>query len=434
MSLALSGVAATEVLPAPGVVAWPATGRIAFRFFAALFVFGNLPWPLGDIPKTAWASTSWNDVQQKIVLWAAERVLHFQDVKAVDNGSGDRSYDFAYWFVLVLLSLAISAIWSVLDARRSDYERLHVWVRTYVRYVLCATMLSYGSIKLVRGQFPALSGARLIESLGDLTPMGMLWTFMGASSSYTFFAGLMEVVGGALLLFRRTTLLGALLLCGVIGNVVILNFCYDVPVKLYSLSLLLMALFLVAPDGKRLADFFLRNRATAPDDPQRLFQRRSLRWGAAIAKLLLIGVLVNSAVGNVTGVRKAIAVGATAGFSGVYDVEQFERDGKQLETGDPARWRRVGIGDFEFGIKRGDDSFERLRLTVSPDGRSLTLAKRSEAPKTWPLQVVREPGSLLLTGRFADSDLRVRLRRIDPGKINLTSMGFRWINEFPDNR
>jgi hypothetical protein len=48
--------------------------------------------------------------------------------------------------------------------------------------------------------------------------------------------------------------------------------------------------------------------------------------------------------------------------------------------------------------------------------------------------VAREQGGLLLTGKVAESNLRVRLRRIDPGKINLTSMGFRWINEYPDNR
>jgi hypothetical protein len=41
--------------------------------------------------------------------------------------------------------------------------------------------------------------------------MGILWTFMAASTGYTIFAGLAEAVAGLLLLFRRTSTLGALL-------------------------------------------------------------------------------------------------------------------------------------------------------------------------------------------------------------------------------
>ena len=37
----------------------------------------------------------------------------------------------------------------------------------------------------------------------------------------------------------------------VMTNVVILNFCYDVPVKLYSSELLLMAVLLFAPHARR---------------------------------------------------------------------------------------------------------------------------------------------------------------------------------------
>lgn len=43
-------------------------------------------------------------------------------------------------------------------------------------------------------------------------------------------------------------------------NVVVLNFSYDVPVKLYSSHLLALALFLAAPEFRRLANVFLFNR------------------------------------------------------------------------------------------------------------------------------------------------------------------------------
>ena len=67
-------------------------------------------------------------------------------------------------------------------------------------------------------------------------------------------------MGGTLRYFRRTTTLGALIVAFVMTNVVMLNFCYDVPVKLFSLHILAFALFLVAPDAKRLVTFFLSPR------------------------------------------------------------------------------------------------------------------------------------------------------------------------------
>lgn len=97
--------------------------------------------------------------------------------------------------------------------------------------------------------------------------MRLLWTFMGFSRAYCIFAGAAECLGGALLFFRRTTLLGAVLLLGVLGNVVLLNFCYDVPVKLFSTFLLFLAAYLAWPDARRLADFFLLNKLIEPADP-----------------------------------------------------------------------------------------------------------------------------------------------------------------------
>jgi hypothetical protein len=44
-----------------------------------------------------------------------------------------------------------------------------------------------------------------------------------------------------------TLLLGALLVAATTTNVLLLNLSYDVPVKLYSVHLLVMALFLAAP-------------------------------------------------------------------------------------------------------------------------------------------------------------------------------------------
>ena len=126
-------------------------------------------------------------------------------------------------------------------------------------------ILSYGFFQVLPLQFPEPGPDRLIMSYGDSSPMGLLWRFMGASRPYTVFGGLAEALGGLLLLWRRTTLLGALVAFGLLLNIVMLNFSYDVPVKLFSSLLLGLALFLVWPDVGRLVDLFVRNRPGAAD-------------------------------------------------------------------------------------------------------------------------------------------------------------------------
>jgi hypothetical protein len=48
------------------------------------------------------------------------------------------------------------------------------------------------------------------------------------------------------------------------GNIAALNYCYDVPVKLYSTELLLMAIIPVAPRGLRSPSSILLRSDTAP--------------------------------------------------------------------------------------------------------------------------------------------------------------------------
>jgi hypothetical protein len=78
------------------------------------------------------------------------------------------------------------------------------------------------------------------------------------------FAGVAEYLGVALLFWRRTTLLGSLLLIGALGNVLMLDISHGVAVKRIALRLLPMAFFLTLPDLRRLADLFLRHRAAGP--------------------------------------------------------------------------------------------------------------------------------------------------------------------------
>src|SRR5207247_818050 len=72
-------------------------------------------------------------------------------------------------------------------------------------------MLYVGMVKVIPTQFPAPSLLTLVAPVGNLSLQGFLWTSIGASAPYQIFTGIVEVLGGLLLLAPRTTLLGAMI-------------------------------------------------------------------------------------------------------------------------------------------------------------------------------------------------------------------------------
>src|SRR5689334_14063011 len=221
---------------------WSPAKKVLFRFAFCYLLLYSFPFPLYYIPYVGmigmWTFQMWN----KLVPWVGQQLFGVT-ITVFPNGSGDTTFNYVQVFVFLVIATVATLVWSLLDRRRRNYARLYEWLRVYTRFVLAVAMIGYGTAKVFPSQFPMPSFDRLMQPYGDSSPMGLLWTFMGASVAYNVFTGLGELVGGLLLVFRRTTLLGALVCIGVMANVVMLNFSYDVPVKLYSTHLLLMAVF-----------------------------------------------------------------------------------------------------------------------------------------------------------------------------------------------
>jgi uncharacterized membrane protein YphA (DoxX/SURF4 family) len=238
--------------------------------------------------------------------WFAVHVFHLTGVAATRHptGSGDTARDWIGMLSLIVFAAAAAAIWGTIAewgiARRGwrrEYRTLYAWLLLAVRFTLASILLAYGISKVFDLQFSPPDVRVLNERYGDSSPMELMWTFVGFSVPYTIFSGLVEVIPGILLLFRRTAILGALMATAVMLNVALLNFCYDVPVKLYSSLDVLMALFLLLPDVPSLFQFFLRRgEARLGGVWVRRPERRWLRiagyclWGLVMGHLLYMQV------------------------------------------------------------------------------------------------------------------------------------------------
>ncbi|MFT5858053.1 MAG: hypothetical protein ACI865_000137 [Flavobacteriaceae bacterium] len=126
-------------------------------------------------------------------------------------------------------------------------------------YVLAFFLLKYGFDKLFHIQFYPPEPNTLFTPVGALTKDILFWSTMGSSGSYNTFMGVIEILPGLLLLWKRTRLIGALIALGVLVNVFALNIGFDITVKLLSLYLVLLALYVLSPWYKMLLNVFVQN-------------------------------------------------------------------------------------------------------------------------------------------------------------------------------
>jgi hypothetical protein len=229
--------------------------------------------------------------------------------------------------------------------------------------------------------------------------MNVLWSFMGSSPAFTVISGVAEVTAGLLLLFRRTATLGALAGAAVMLNVVALNFCYDVPVKLYSGHLFLVAVLLCLPDLGRLWRVFVRNRTTRPRD----LSRPRMPYFGHVLRLLIVGpVLVHEVSGVIDGYGTPVV---RPPLHGIWDVVSHTEDGVALQplTTEARRWQALLVETEHGGWRQAmDGSLRLVGLAHDPAAGTLTLTTSA----AW--SYVVGPAELTLRGEF------VRWFRPDP--------------------
>jgi len=420
---------------------WSLLKKLAFRFFFLYFILYIFFNPNGVLPYIdnlyGWYITPFHGIAALI----GKHILNLsQPVSTFTNGSGDTTYDNIIILFIVFLSIIGGIIWSASDRRTASYGKLFYWLTVVIRYYVAITMLSYGFYKIIKLQFPFLSLGALIEPYGNSSPMGLAWNFMGYSTGYNYFTGIAELSCGLLLFFRHTSTLGAIVTVVVAGNIMAINYCFDVPVKLLSTSLVLMALFLLSKDICRLINFFFLNKPAAPSDlsPHR-FRKRwknitliTLKWG------LIIYTVVFDLYGAVQAEKQYGSKAPKPPLYGLYDVKTFivNKDTLKPLTTDTVRWSKLAISyPGNVLIKFMNDSTNYFAFNVDTVKKKIVMNKYTDTAHKY-LLTYEQPkkDSLVIWGMFRKDSIKVNLSRRDAGKFLLVRRGFHWINEYPFNR
>lgn len=405
----------------------------AFRFGFAYWVLFALPFPLGALPYVAVAGEAYLSARLVLVRWVGAHVFHVTVPEGPARGSGDGTGDWVWVACNLALALLASVVWT-LAARRSPAARTRAALSVGKRYFLAATLLGYGAVKIAKTQFPSLGPSALATTYGESSPMGLLWRFMGHSTAYSVFTGVLEIAGALLLFHRRTVTLGALILAGVMANVVMLNLCFDVPVKIFSTHLLLIALSLLAPQAAALAKLFLLGRPAELVLPPtfELATRRGRIARIATKVVLVAGFLLVSTVSTAMAYTTWGDGRPPLPLEGIWQVVELDHAGEQGPKPEPLRWQRVTIDMQGFVTFDTDGARRRWQLTYDAEQKTVRLQEKGGGT------LATEPGStpemadqLVLSGEVLGKPTRVVLRKVPDAEIPLKSRGFHWVNEQP---
>lgn len=200
-------------------------------------------------------------IVKNILLFFLNPLLKIIDTKNIESDSKEMYH---VVILYLILSLIAASIWCIISRARKNEGSLYYWIHVISAYILSFFLFVYGFNKVFKLQFYIPEPNTLYTPLGQLSKDILFWSSMGSSYSYNLFMGLVEIIPALLLLFRRTRMLGAVISFTVLLNVLMINFGFDISVKILSSFLLFLSLVILFPYTKKLFSFFFQVNNKVP--------------------------------------------------------------------------------------------------------------------------------------------------------------------------
>ncbi len=259
-----------------------------------------------------------------------------------------------------LLGVIGSFIWGKLDKTTKDERRLYYWASVFARYRVAYGAIAWGYKKMFLMQMPPQYEGLWNTELLDFFAKRLYWEYISVSMPYEFFLGFAEFFAGFLLLFRRTTTVGALLAFIVFGNIAVSNLSYDIGEQVPSTIMAILAVFLIWKDIPAVFQLLIKQKDSAVEHYYPEFRKKwqkysrwTLKYGFNFIFVILFFAL--EVVGFTT--NDFYKIPNTAGLensAGYYEVTEFRKNGELIPYNplDTARWQNVTFEDWSsIGIK-----------------------------------------------------------------------------------
>lgn len=427
-----------SVVSSTSTTRWSIVERIAFRFVFIYFLLYIIIQNNGAFPFWRILMGKPTEWLQQFIPWVGKLVFNV-DITVFTNGSGDTTYDYVISFVILVVAIIGTTVWSAIDRNRNSYVKMYYWLSVAVRFYVGLMLINYGLVKVIKLQFPYPAFYRLIEPYGDSSPMGLAWTFLGFSKGYNLFMGIAEVLAG-LLFFRRTLTLGAIITLMATANVMAVNYFYDVPVKLLSTHLVIFTLFLLSRDIKKLLTFFLTSKAVSLTPiPKPKFKKDWIPKLMLGFKVLLLGYIF--IYGPISVIQGQYMYGEKApkpalyGMYEVFNVVKNNKDTIPANINDFDRWRYIIMERKGFTqIHTMTKARLSFRTEVDTTKKEILFTNYSDTTEQFTMRYHKKDSIFKFETYFRGDTLQIKAKHLTKDDFLLTNRGFNWINEYPFNR
>lgn len=367
-------------------------------------------------------SFSFFEIQPKITAFLFEDLILFVASKfdGIYIANPEVSSDSTSMYLLILILFVIAVILLILLHCVNSFKKTQIILNQIIPSILViylsVIMLKYGFNKIFKVQFYLPEPNTLFTPLGLLDKDILFWSTIGASYSYSFFLGLLEIIPAILLLFKRTRTLGIVLLLGILIHVVAINFCYDISVKVYSSFLMLISIILLIPSFNTIYSFFILNKSVkiAPIT----FNNSTIsRKKNAILKLILVSLIFFESLYPFIKNNNYNDDDISRNYlHGAYEVYNNEQDNNI---------KRVFIHRQNyFIIQYEDDSTEDFKLNINPIENEFILTNYDEKKIIVNYEYFESTKKLNLT--FKDLNLILHTKSLPWKKMPLLQPLLHW--------
>lgn len=337
--------------PVPARRSWTKNEKFIFRVAFIFVLVFSIPTDTGWYAKLFtldYAHLNYRHLNSLVAFFNPHFINHYSE-------SGFFGlYSYVNLLLVFVVALIGAGIWTVLDKNRNDYDILYYWARVAARYRIAYGVIAWGYKKVFVMQMPFPSEGLLNTEFINFFAKRLYWESLGIVPSYEVFLGFAEFIPGVLLLFRKTTALGAALTVVVLGNVAIANHAYDIGEQVPSFSLSLLAFFvlwyylpsiwnlLVHEKDSQIVSFVPAFRYK-----WQTYLKRSIQYTGNFIFVFLFGAFEIYAYTHNDFYKIPNTPGLT-NAKGYYQVTEFRLNGKLVPYSplDSIRWQDVSFEEF----------------------------------------------------------------------------------------
>ncbi|APU69544.1 hypothetical protein [Christiangramia flava] len=110
-----------------------------------------------------------------------------------------------------------------------------------ISWIVVLAMFIYGFGKL----FQFEGAAEIDKTVSELNGMQLMWAFYGYSKSFAITLGIFEVIGGLLILIKRTRIIGCLFTSTILINVILQDIFFEIHLGALKAAILYQVLILI---------------------------------------------------------------------------------------------------------------------------------------------------------------------------------------------